>query len=65
VRKSLGAVHDRAQTAEITLDQAAAQIVAVVEELGLRGVEPPVPPAPVTIDDLGVVCWMAVLPPAP
>jgi hypothetical protein len=34
-------------------------------ELGLRGVEPPTPATPVTVDDLGVVCWMAVLPPAP
>jgi superfamily II DNA or RNA helicase len=65
VRKALGAVHASVQAAELTLDQAAAQIVAVVDELGLRGVEPPTPATPVTVDDLGVVCWMAVLPPAP
>jgi hypothetical protein len=64
VRKALGAVHASVQAAELTLDQAA-QIVAVVDELGLRGVEPPTPATPVTVDDLGVVCWMAVLPPAP
>lgn len=65
VRKALGAVHASVQAAELTLDQAAAQIVAVVDELGLRGMEPPTPATPVTVDDLGVVCWMAVLPPAP
>ncbi|MDQ3630277.1 MAG: hypothetical protein M3417_03160, partial [Actinomycetota bacterium] len=64
VRKALGDVHARVEAGELTLDQAATQIVAVVQELGLRSVEPPVPSAPVTADDLGVVCWMAVLPAA-
>jgi hypothetical protein len=64
VRKALGDVHAHVEAGELTLDQAATQIVAVVEELGLRSVEPPLPAAPVTADDLGVVCWMAVLPAA-
>ncbi len=39
-------------------------IVAVVEQFGLQPVEEPALPERVTADDLGVVCWMAVLPPA-
>ena len=48
---------------ELDLDGAAREIVAVVERFGLRAVEAPILPEPITADDLGVVCWMAVLPP--
>jgi hypothetical protein len=62
VRRALGAVEQRVHTGELDLDGAAAEIVAVVGQFGLRPVEPPSLPEPITVDDLGVVCWMAVLP---
>jgi hypothetical protein len=36
--------------------------VGVVEQFGRQAVEEPPLPQRVTVDDLGVVCWMAVLP---
>jgi hypothetical protein len=48
--------------AEITLDDAAMELVRVVEEFGLQPVESPALPDKVTVEALGVVCWMAVLP---
>ena len=36
----------------------------VVADFGLRPVEPPPLPEKITAEDLGVVCWMAVLPAA-
>lgn len=62
VRRALGGVQDRVLGAEITLDEAAVQIVAVVQDFGLQPVEPPPLPEKIGEDDLGVVCWMAVLP---
>lgn len=49
------------QSDEINRDGAAAAIVGVVDDFGLRPVEPPAPPPRIDADDLGVVCWMAVL----
>jgi len=62
VRKALGAVESRIREGEINMDEAAREIVAVVERFGLRPVEAPPLPSRITADDLGVVCWMAVLP---
>jgi superfamily II DNA or RNA helicase len=62
VRKALSAVEQRVHAGELDLDGAAAEIVAVVGQFGLRPVEPPLLREPITVDDLGVVCWMAVLP---
>lgn len=64
VRKELGAIQEAVRAGTINLDAAAAGIVQVVQRFGLRGVEEPPLPSQVTVDDLGVVCWMAVLPPA-
>ena len=61
VRKALGAIESRLRGGEINLDVAAQEIVEAVERFGLRPVEEPPLPAKVTVDDLGVVCWMAVL----
>lgn len=61
VRKALGAVESRVRDGEISMDVAAREIVAVVERFGLRQVEEPPLPIKITADDLGVVCWMAVL----
>jgi hypothetical protein len=54
VRQALGKIQSRAD--------AALGIVGVVESFGLLPVEPPPPLDPITEEDLGVVCWMGVLP---
>jgi superfamily II DNA or RNA helicase len=43
-------------------DQAAEAVIAVVKEFGLTPVPPPPVLTPITVDDIGVVCWMRVLP---
>jgi superfamily II DNA or RNA helicase len=63
VRRTLRQVQDRLEASEISRDAAAAEIVRVVADFGLRPVEPPPHPQKIDPDDLGVVCWMAVLPP--
>jgi hypothetical protein len=62
VRKALGAIESRLHGGEINLDVAAQEVVEAVERFGLRPVQEPPLPAKVTVDDLAVVCWMAVLP---
>jgi hypothetical protein len=62
VRRAIGEVQDRVLAAEITLDDAAMELVRVVEEFGLQPVESPALPDKVTVEAVGVVCWMAVLP---
>ncbi len=64
VRRALGEAEEATITGQISRDEAARRIVAVVEEFGLRPVPPPPLPRRITADDLGVVCWMGVLPPA-
>jgi hypothetical protein len=61
VRRALGEAARRLTDAAISRDDAAAEIVGVVERFGLRPAAPPLAPEPITIDDLRVVCWMAVL----
>lgn len=58
----LGDVKAQVDDRAITLDIAATEIVAAVGEYGLRWTPAPLAEK-VTVDDLGVVCWMAVLPP--
>jgi hypothetical protein len=62
VRRVLGEIQDRVLAAEISRDEAAAEIVRAVQDFGLQSVEPPPLPEKITVEDLGVVCWMAVLP---
>jgi superfamily II DNA or RNA helicase len=64
VRRALGEIEERVRAGRISRDQAAADIVGVVQEMGLQPVPPPPLPEKIAIDDLGVVCWMAVRPPA-
>ena len=62
VRHDLAEIKRSLDDDSITPDEAARQVVAVVEFHGLRAVDA-APPAPqITENDLGVVCWMAVLP---
>lgn len=63
VRRALREVQERLDSSEISQDIAATEIVRVVDDFGLRPVEPPPLPERIDADDLGVVCWMAVLPP--
>jgi hypothetical protein len=64
LRRALGEVEGAVLEADISKDEAAARIVSVVEQFGLRPVDPPPLASPITADDLGVVCWMGVLPPS-
>lgn len=61
VRRALGTIEMQVRSGAITLDDAAAAIVAVVAEFGLRAVVEAPLPTRIDADDLGVVCWMAVL----
>jgi hypothetical protein len=63
VRRALVEIQERVQGRNISRDQAAAEIVKVVEDFGLQRVEAPPVVEKITEDQLGVVCWMAVLPP--
>ena len=63
VRKALGAIEARVRAGELNLDDAAREIVETAAvRFGLRPVQAPPLPERITVDDLGVVCWMAVLP---
>jgi superfamily II DNA or RNA helicase len=64
VRRALREVQERLEAAEISRDAAAATIVEVVRDFGLRPVEAAPLPEKISVEELGVVCWMAVLPPA-
>ena len=65
VRTELGAIRRETKGEQITTTTAAQRIVEVVENYGLRKVEQPAPLKPITEDNIGVVCWMAILPPIP
>jgi superfamily II DNA or RNA helicase len=61
VRRALGDVQERLLDRNVSRDEAAAEIVSVVEQFGLQRVEAPPLVERVSADELGVVCWMAVL----
>lgn len=62
VRRDLAAIKSRLDAGRITPDEAARRIADTVEHYGLRAAEPPDPPTAITEDDIGVFCWMSVLP---
>jgi superfamily II DNA or RNA helicase len=62
VRTALSDVQRRLAASELSRDQAAELVVAIVGEYGLTPVESPPPLAPITEADVGVVCWMQILP---
>ena len=64
VRRELGAVKRSLEGGEIGNAEAARRIAETVEAFGLRPVDPPPALTPITKDNIGVVCWMAVLPPS-
>ena len=63
VRHALTEIRGRVVGGTISRDEAARQVVEVVEAFGLQRVEPAAVLDRVTAEDVGVVCWMAVLPP--
>ncbi len=63
VRQALSEIRSLAAEGTISRNEAARRVVGVVEAFGLQAVEPPPPLEPITEDEVGVVCWMAVLPP--
>ncbi|MCY3850951.1 MAG: helicase-related protein [Acidimicrobiaceae bacterium] len=62
VRQGLGTIRRNLSNEVIDITQAAQGIVDTVAFYGLRPVDPPTPPGSITEEDIGVVCWMAVLP---
>jgi len=63
VRHALTEIRSQVVEGSISRDDAARRIVEVVKEFGLQAVAPPPLLDPITEDDVGVVCWMVVLPP--
>lgn len=61
VRRRLGEIQERLAAGELGREDAAGEIIATVDEFGLRPVVPPPIPTEITVDELGVVCWMVVL----
>jgi superfamily II DNA or RNA helicase len=64
VRRALNEIRAELNEERVTPNDAAAQIVALVQRLGLRALEVDIVPESITEDDVGVVCWLAILPPA-
>jgi hypothetical protein len=62
VRRELNGIQAELREERISASEAAAQVVRLVERLGLQPVSLDDVPAPIEEDDLGVVCWMVVLP---
>ena len=62
VRRALNEMRQEVDAGRISRDEAAAQVTALVEALGLQPVDQGEPLEMITEDDVGVVCWIAVLP---
>lgn len=62
VRQALGAIKRELDAKAIETDEAAQRIFDVVAFYGLTEVDLPEPKQPITEEDIGVVCWMVVLP---
>jgi superfamily II DNA or RNA helicase len=64
VRQAIAQIRSSVSEGSISRDEAAVRIVQVVDSFGLQAVEPPPALEPINEDNIGVVCWMAVLPQA-
>ena len=62
VRQALSEVRRLLVEGHLSRDEGARRVVEVVQDFGLQAVEPPPALSPITPDDVGVVCWMAVRP---
>lgn len=63
IRRALNEIRAEVTEERMSRNDAAARIVALVKDSGLQPVDVDDLPEPIDADDLGVVCWMAVLPP--
>jgi superfamily II DNA or RNA helicase len=62
VRQALGTIRRDLNRKVLERADAAQRIIQAVEFYGLRSINPSEPPPEITEEDIGVVCWMAVLP---
>ena len=62
VRRALGEIKRLLEGEEIGRNEAARRIIAVVDSFGLRSVADAPVHDHITTDDIGVICWLAVLP---
>ncbi len=62
VRRELSNLRREHEGGGMSLTDCARRIIEVVEQSGLRPVEPLKAPEPITEDDLGVVCYQVVVP---
>ncbi len=62
VRQALGRIRRELASQTLNPTDAVQQIIDLVDFYGLRDIDPATPPADLTEEDVGVVCWMAVLP---
>jgi len=62
VRHALTEIRTQVVQGALSRDEAARRVVEVVEAFGLQAVEPAPLLDPITEEDVGVVCWMVVLP---
>ncbi len=62
VRRALNEIAAEAREERISRNDGARRVVGLVDRLGLQPVRADDVPAEIGEDDLGVVCWMAVLP---
>ena len=65
IRQALGSIRRELDRETTGPTEGARQIIDLVEFYGLHDIDPPVPPPEITEEDIGVVCWMAVLPEQP
>jgi hypothetical protein len=62
VRRELNGIAAEAREERISRNEAARRVVALIERIGLQPVRVDDVPVEITEDDLGVVCWLAVMP---
>jgi superfamily II DNA or RNA helicase len=62
VRRALSELRREYEGGGMSVTDCARRIIAVVAQFGLRVVELPPAPEPITADDLGVVCYQVVVP---
>lgn len=62
VRHALNNVRASLSEGRISRESAARRVVEIVDSFGLQPIEPPPVLEPIEESDVGVVCWMAVLP---
>ena len=63
VRRELSKLRQVYADRNVTVPDCARRIVDIVSQYGLRPVQVPEAPEPITEDDLGVVCYQVVVPP--